>query len=619
MAFRPPRRDFLASFVAVSTLALLARPVRAAAKSANIRARLDPPAIQLEEESELTIEIDVADTRLEVSRPRLSGAEVLKVSSTGTSMSTSVVYDNGRPRMAQTRVFTYLVSARKTGSFQIEVETTVGDDVIKLGKPLTLHVTDDPAAREAASPKLGEDETVVVTKASPQEVYVGQEVRYVFEAWERGEGQLNPETLPSFKDCWVEALPRPDTRIERGGGVRYRVHTPMLQALFPQIAGKLVISAPVLRLQPSAFGSLFGGRGATRSRLIAGKEQQINVLPLPKEGQPPGFAANNVGSFAIITKVDQTSVTQGDALTLVIEISGQGNIRMAELEGWPDIVGVRRYDAKSEDPELDTSGEHLRGKKRWSILLIAQQAGQIVIPAHAISFFDPERKRYDRAVTEPITINVAAKAGFVADSDAKQAESADAKDSDGANAANQELADLVNLFGSTPISRQNVRGNRSSPWLAKSDFWPLWTSLPFGFAALTWFGSKAKAVWSNAARAHLAAQKARDDAWLAKIAPGSSDREFLAAMHAMLQDRALAWAGPQGQGVPRKQLLDLVKQAHPDEEGGLVVSRVGELLDRCDAARFGAGQLDASTREKMAAELRELLDTTAKWPRKEWA
>ena len=60
---------------------------------------------------------------------------------------------------------------------------------------------------------------------------------------------------------------------------------------------------------------------------------------------------------------------------------------------------------------------------------------------------------------------------------------------------------------------------------------------------------------------------------------------FYPALAQLLQALALARAGAQGQGLPRRALLDLLARrgvTAPDLE------RLGRLLDRCDAARFGA-------------------------------
>jgi hypothetical protein len=73
---------------------------------------------------------------------------------------------------------------------------------------------------------------------------------------------------------------------------------------------------------------------------------------------------------------------------------------------------------------------------------------------------------------------------------------------------------------------------------------------------------------------------------------------FHAALGQLLQELALDRAGPDGTGLPRPELLALLRERGVDTAD---LARWGELADRCDAARFGA---QPGTREEREALLR---------------
>ena len=66
----------------------------------------------------------------------------------------------------------------------------------------------------------------------------------------------------------------------------------MKKALFPLHAGRLSITPMEAQLSRVDF---FGT--AVRSQRVTSSPVEIEVLPLPKDGQPPGFDPANVGKL----------------------------------------------------------------------------------------------------------------------------------------------------------------------------------------------------------------------------------------------------------------------------------------------------------------------------------
>src|SRR5690606_39939819 len=135
-----------------------------------------------------------------------------------------------------TKTFTYLLSPHRAGEFEIEVEVEVdGEDHRPAEKP-TLIATGEPVQSVIEQGKAGDrpdDPTAevivwpVVDKAS---AYVGEQIVYELQIWERTNGNLSVTSTPTFKDFWSENL-LPEDRSRRRppvsgliAGVPYSIH-----------------------------------------------------------------------------------------------------------------------------------------------------------------------------------------------------------------------------------------------------------------------------------------------------------------------------------------------------------------------------------------------------------
>jgi hypothetical protein len=130
---------------------------------------------------------------------------------------------------------------------------------------------------------------------------------------------------------------------------------------------------------------------------------------------------------------------------------------------------------------------------------------------------------------------------------------------------------------------------------------------------LTALGLGTGAAWrrfgpDEQARAH-ARQRARRKVLLDEARAAVSTGEgFHSTLSRLLQEVAVQRAGPEGVGLPRPELLRLLEQRGVEAE---VCRKLETLLDRCDAARFGALGADASEREALLEDALELMRASA--------
>jgi hypothetical protein len=181
---------------------------------------------------------------------------------------------------------------------------------------------------------------------------------------------------------------------------------PLLRkALFPLQAGKLTISP----MESEISQVDFFGRSLRQQRLQA-DPLVIEVQPLPAQGRPASFdpawvaQGTNVGKFQIAARVDRERVGVGEAVTLTVVVSGQGNLRKLQPPALPALDGWKSYEPKV-DVKIDrTNG--ISGEKTVEHLLLPERAGTTMIPAFTLAYFDPAAGAYAEAQTAPLRLEV---------------------------------------------------------------------------------------------------------------------------------------------------------------------------------------------------------------------
>lgn len=598
------RRRFLqlASMATIAT-AIAGLPARAEAAEVEVSVTLGSSQVQVGDSVYLQVEVSTDGRR--ISQPTFTGLDDVDVSAAGTSSGTSIQIGGGSRVQRSTKTFTYVLSPREAGEFEIGVEVEVDGEQHRPSKPPKLTATGEaPQAlveegKANDAPQDPDAEVIVWPVVDQAKVYVGQQILYELQIWERANGNLSVTSTPTFKDFWAEDLlppersrrPRSDRRFV--AGVPYRVHQTLLRALFPQKAGTLTIGGPEIQMQPMV--GLFGGGGPPRS--FFGRGLAIEVMPLPAKGQPRGFRPNNVGQLTITAAVDRSKLKQGEAVRLTMQIAGVGNIALIELPPLPELPGMRSYEPKPDTPHFQPKNNKLEGSRVFTQLLVAEQAGELTIPAIELPYFDPLEERYKIAKTKPITLQVEANPDAVIAADTPGDEQ---RKRDQAGSENDELL-------APPIAGgELVRSSPRAAWLTRKRWW-IGTLLVPGTLGLGWLASRARQRLGPDERGRaIRKELARRRTLLAEAANAvdSSDR-FYPKLGELLQAAAVGRAGSEGVGLTRDRLIRLL--AGRDVASG-DLDELRELLDACDAARFGSGGGDVEQRRAYLERARSLLN-----------
>ncbi|MCA9704487.1 MAG: protein BatD [Myxococcales bacterium] len=561
-------------------IACVGRPARADEVSAEAELELSATTVRVGERLRIGMEVRAMGARAPAEIPwpdaLLDHFEIANVSSGG-GWSSSIVLGGPVSRIS-TRQTTATLTPLKAGTYEVSFRVDIGGstftsnvvslEVLEAGVPL-------PEPPPGSEPTEAPGPVFLWAAVDKPEAYVGQQVTYALDVYERRSFLgIHLRKPPSFTDFFTEELPEGDPVVKRVGDVDFRVRPGLRRALFPQRAGTLEIGAAELSV---------GGRQRILSQVLT-----VEVKPLPSEGRPAGFSPNNVGRYTITAEVDRSTVAGNEPVTLQVTIAGEGNVKFVDPGTWPPIDGMRRY-----DPKVETrlrKGSVMGGERRYEFLLIPERGGSITIPAHELAFFDPTTERYEVARSEPIVLTI------------EGGEQAEPEPEPEPEAGGEEIAQLV---GGDALPRHAPRER----WLTPTR----WLYGMLGVPALAAGGLLGATLWrrfgaDEQLRARARRRQRRRSLMDAAEQAVEGGEGFHATLAKLLQEIAVERAGSEGVGLPRPELLRLLGQQ--DVPPG-DVERLRDLLDRCDAARFGAQGGTPDDRRALLDEVLDLVRTSS--------
>jgi hypothetical protein len=394
----------------------------ASAQETAVIVKLSPDTVGLDQQA--VLEVQVTGSAQDIPNIQMPSLPAFEVYSQGHSSNISII--NGQVNASVTA--RYLIIPRKAGVFPIEGIAVVSDNHRYVGNAVTLTVV---SRGKSNSPKLEQQATdtqgnnrdyfmeAVVDKKSP---YVNEQVTLTLRFFIGVQYYSSPELdEPTTTGFWTEVLGNGTPYFQKIGNRNYRV-IERKYALFPTQTGELTIGSASIsttvagraqRRDPfDMFGDLFpqGQKITVRSEAI-----KIKVRPLPEAGKPDVFTGT-IGRFDMKAKPDKQEVEVNQPVTVTFEISGVGNIKSVAEPTIPDLADFRVYRASSSEKTANVN-DHLGGTKTFEEVFMPKRPGLLDIPAISMSYFDPEKGRYQTLTSRPISINVTKPEGYIASAD----------------------------------------------------------------------------------------------------------------------------------------------------------------------------------------------------------
>lgn len=339
----------------------------------------------------------------------------------GPSQSSSVQIINGV--VTASRTISWRLAPTKTGKLQIPSISVKYNKKIYETEPINITVLDKSeehysqekeGAQELAPPAKDKSSDLpeVFLKATPSKdtVYRGEEVDVKYELYYKNVRTFSREKLPDSEGFWMEEFPtrrNPVVTSEVVNGKIYRKAEIQRIAFFPMTTGKLTISPMVVncevivpRQKPRSFfddffdDSIFG---STKVVTVKSEPIEITVKPLP-DGAPSNFSGS-VGRFSIKGMIDTLETRQNQALTLLYEIKGMGNINALKFPTLELPSAIEVFEPKIER-KVNNTGEAIQGVVSCEYVIIPRVSGNFSIPALSFCYFDPTEEKY-RNITAP--------------------------------------------------------------------------------------------------------------------------------------------------------------------------------------------------------------------------
>lgn len=365
------------------------------AAAANFTTFLDRSTISLGESATLSLTFEGGTPKR---LPALPTPPNLTFESLGQKSQFTV--ENGASKSSVS--YEFQVTAAQPGDYIIPpIQVEMNNQIIS-SKPLKLKVTKGNAQTGLAFLKLiPAKDTLYVGECLPVEVQLFLTVK--------GDSLQMPQIQgDGFTFGKIAPPTQSNTQIGNQG---YLVVTFRLSAVAVKTGEltlgpaqcSLVLYVPMNTRSRGLLDDFFGGGIQRKPVNLSSEPQKINVLPLPKEGQPPDFNGA-VGSFSFAASASPTNLTAGDPITLHVQVTGQGNLESIPFPASAEWHDFKLYPPTSKIETTDPMG--ISGTKSFERVVIPQNADVREIPSLRFHYFDPDRKAYRTLASAPSAITV---------------------------------------------------------------------------------------------------------------------------------------------------------------------------------------------------------------------
>lgn len=343
--------------------------------------------------------------------------------------SSSIQIINGKTTKSVQTTFSYVLRPLKAGRFSLPSARANVDGKGLVSSSESIEVVSQQAQSRQQNPssssqsqtqqpkatqqRTGED-IILTLNLSRTNVVVGEPITATIMLYTRADiAGFESAQFPDFNGFWSQEQDSP-TNIEFSratyNGQIYNAALLKKYMLIPQQTGALTISPAEIvclvnvRTAPSGnsiFDGFFDSVTTVRQKVVS-KAVKVNVSALPK-GAPESFGGG-VGEFTISAKMSKDSLKTHEAASLIVTVSGKGNISLIQA---PDVKlppDMEAYDTKTSD-RVDKSG--YSGSKRYEYPFIPRSWGDFVIPPVKYSYYDVKAGKYVTLQTDSIAFNVA--------------------------------------------------------------------------------------------------------------------------------------------------------------------------------------------------------------------
>ena len=545
----------------------------------------------------------------------------------GTSTSVSIV--NGKTTRSSQTSYTYILQARKTGTFQFAPAkaTVKGNQIQSKSFQVTVVEGNDGSAaqaqggqqqgspqqenRQSASSDTGE--LFMRLYLSKREAMVGEPITATLKIYQRANlTGFEDAKFPKFNGFWSQEVDTPQSiefQREQVGDKMYNAAVLRRWVLIPQKAGSLTIDPSEIvclvnvRTQRARTGSIFDdffeNDYVTQRQRVTTPAMTVKVSALPG-GAPAGFSGA-VGEYNVSAKLSKDALKTHDAASLVVTVTGKGNVSLVEAPKLDFPPDFEVYDVKATSA-TDKGGTS--GSKTFEYPFIPRSPGEFSLPPVKFVYYDVKNHRYATAATDSLRLTVERSAGGAAQ-----------PVPEGSGTLTVDRKGVKNLgedirFIKTKTSLSEDKGF----FVGKPVYWVLVALLLLGAAAV-WLSLRKLA----ARRADVAGSRNRKATRQAlkrlKLAGDFLDKNLYTAFYEELHRALIGF-------IADKLTMDMAEQSKENIASALAergvsaetVTAFTDLLDACEYARYApdAGHEAMNAHYEQAVSVITAIDASMK-------
>jgi len=358
--------------------------------------------------------------------PEITTFDILAGPFTSTSSSIQII--NGRQTSSETNSYTFTLQAKKTGTFTISSASIIvgGQKYNSNGVSIKVLTADaNPSKAQgnqgggqsgSGSQAVSSDNIFIRTNVSKTNVYEQEAILVTYKLYTLLDVVgCNPKKMLDFNGFMKQDIQLPQNKqftLENYNGKNYTSVVLYQFLLYPQHAGELTIEKwnfeAMIQVRNKAqvrsiFDDFFDSY-TNVSKIIAAPAVKINVNALPMN-KPASFNGT-VGHFNLNASISGNQVKSNDAVTLKMDITGAGNMKLIKTPviKFPD--GFETYDPKVTN-KFKTTTTGVTGSKSIEYMFIPRHSGNYKIPSAEFSYFDTESRTYKTLRTPEYDLQVA--------------------------------------------------------------------------------------------------------------------------------------------------------------------------------------------------------------------
>jgi len=348
----------------------------------------------------------------------------------GSMSSTTIV--NGKRTSSHQETCTYLLQAKKEGRFDLPGATATIDKTTCTSNPFTIEVVRSQQAAQGQMQSQNQnrpqddnyDSNPATSVSSDEDIFVrmtlnktsvvkGEPLIATLKLYTRVDiAGFEEVHFPTFNGFWSKEIDTPQNiefNRENVNGTIYSAALLRRYMLIPQKTGQIAIDPAEMVCQirvrsssagRSVFDDFFDSYQTVRKRLST-PELRVNVRNLPA-GAPVSFAGG-VGNFTMTTKLSKDDIKSHEAVSLIVNISGKGNISMLEAPKFDFPSDFEVYDIKTTD---NISADGTSGSRTFEFPFIPRSHGDFTIGPIQYSYYDIQKGSYQTLSSGDINISI---------------------------------------------------------------------------------------------------------------------------------------------------------------------------------------------------------------------